>query len=71
MVAAVVKAAAAGHGAIVRNLESGAEKGSRGEEEGRRGGGQIELCFRDSLFLARKKAQTRVAFMAAAANGRI
>ena len=24
-------------------------------------GGEIELCFRDSLFLARKKAQTRVA----------
>ena len=33
----------------------------RERERERERGGEIELCFRDSLFLARKKAQTRVA----------
>ena len=57
-----------GHEAIVQNLESGAEKGRRertrtdgGRRERERGEEKIELCFRDSLFLARKKAATRVA----------
>ena len=45
-----------------RGEESGRGRTVGGERERGKGGEEkIELCFRDSLFLARKKAQTRVA----------